>query len=856
MDPTKTGGMDPPSNVWSGRTKRQDLRRVMQFCPAQPYVELEIPRDVTSISRVTFTTVSHDQGFSNEAGRLRGTYEQSYTWFDASIISPSSMERKPSRHVQRNRHAVHEPFRHEVVWDASDGNAENAAWLSSIRGGDTVQLTPRAEFPAWVNFVYEAELEVVGVRSSGESSVIAFGTEGTAGLVPYYRILDRQRQEIRLLVLEAGAVHDPVLCSLKTVSLKDGESIKYEALSYCWGATKEDRPIRVRTFPGTANEGVVDIHVTVNLYGALSDLRPKTGPPRIIWADAICINQHDLAERSHQVSLMRAVFSTAERVNIWLGPSTTDSEYCFRVVRTIAERYTQAHEHATAAKDAITGRDGEEGGGAVTEPSNRRTSEDTKQLHEPMMFQELLPFVEAWQRCDFAWFRRTWVLQEVANARVAAVQCGHDVLPWPVLVRLADCIVKSKQQTELFRYTLMPPVFSHVFEFIGSNEATSIARSAPTGILDVLVDGHALDAGDPRDKVFALLQFGRETGGNQQYLHPDILPDYRKPTWQVFTDFTRWWITTHNSLRILSTVHTERNRGWQRMSAGSPPDLAELGRPTWSFWHGGTASWAKATLALSESAPYRASGTTLPDVGLLECVSGSSAARVLCLAGVRVGTVGRIGTFPLLKSDGQPPTEDMGEMHKAFIKLFDPVGNSRTWIWPREDHKTRDRKGDNEDFWTGSGVLQIWYRDHTQAHYGYGDPVPAPAEGGGWGFPCLNPSFFSSRETVEESDSGGDGSSVKRAAYVGLCPDGAREGDVVVILYGGRVPYLLREKANVVSLAEADADSDGAEDVETDTETETDKTFYEFVGECFVDGLMHGEAMARDGFQRQEFNLV
>jgi hypothetical protein len=38
-----------------------------------------------------------------------------------------------------------------------------------------------------------------------------------------------------------------------------------------------------------------------------------------LWADAICINQADIAERSIQTSKMRTIYQIAESVAVWLG---------------------------------------------------------------------------------------------------------------------------------------------------------------------------------------------------------------------------------------------------------------------------------------------------------------------------------------------------------------------------------------------------------------------------------------------------------------------------------------------------------------------------------------------------------
>lgn len=89
------------------------------------------------------------------------------------------------------------------------------------------------------------------------------------------------------------------------------------------------------------------------------------------------------------------------------------------------------------------------------------------------------------------------------------------------------------------------------------------------------MDGHDRDVTNPRDRIFALLQFGTETHDVER-LPLEIIPDHRKSIVHVFITFTRWWIKEHKSLRIFSAVHTLRNRGWQQMSAGDRIDLIEL----------------------------------------------------------------------------------------------------------------------------------------------------------------------------------------------------------------------------------------------------------------------------------------
>jgi len=91
----------------------------------------------------------------------------------------------------------------------------------------------------------------------------------------------------------------------------------FEALSYVWGDSSITIPIIVDgdTFQATAN-----------LNAALRALR-RPQSPRLMWVDAICINQSDIPEKNVQVSLMSKLYSGAASIVVWLGPSTPDIEF-------------------------------------------------------------------------------------------------------------------------------------------------------------------------------------------------------------------------------------------------------------------------------------------------------------------------------------------------------------------------------------------------------------------------------------------------------------------------------------------------------------------------------------------------
>ena len=128
---------------------------------------------------------------------------------------------------------------------------------------------------------------------------------------PIYEQLDVARKEFRLLNLLPGKPSDPVKCELEVWCCDKNQCRQYEALSYVWGDTPGPSTIVLRD---------QHMHVTSNLESALRHLRFEDHH-RILWIDALCINQDDLRERNHQVRQMRSIYQFATRVVVWLGPA-------------------------------------------------------------------------------------------------------------------------------------------------------------------------------------------------------------------------------------------------------------------------------------------------------------------------------------------------------------------------------------------------------------------------------------------------------------------------------------------------------------------------------------------------------
>jgi hypothetical protein len=72
---------------------------------------------------------------------------------------------------------------------------------------------------------------------------------------------------------------------------------------------------------------------------ALRQLR-KESDDIVLWADQLCINQDDCAEKASQIQKMGSIYERAGRVISWLGVSANDSDLVFTTLRQIDMHHT------------------------------------------------------------------------------------------------------------------------------------------------------------------------------------------------------------------------------------------------------------------------------------------------------------------------------------------------------------------------------------------------------------------------------------------------------------------------------------------------------------------------------------
>src|ERR1700761_802686 len=133
------------------------------------------------------------------------------------------------------------------------------------------------------------------------------------GTIPEYHYTQLSHPEnIRLLRLLPNKESKKELrCELFEYPLGDSDKLTrpYEALSYFWGSQRNPQSILVDNS---------SFKITQNLHDALSTLQDYV-IPRIIWVDAICIDQMHEEEKLKQIQYMTEIYAKASRVIVWLG---------------------------------------------------------------------------------------------------------------------------------------------------------------------------------------------------------------------------------------------------------------------------------------------------------------------------------------------------------------------------------------------------------------------------------------------------------------------------------------------------------------------------------------------------------
>lgn len=330
--------------------------------------------------------------------------------------------------------------------------------------------------------------------------------------------INTERDTIRLIRLKRGPITANISCELFETLLSKDIGVTYEALSYTWGSSEpgqsfSDRDDTQRAQVAKTVTIVVNhlnFYVTPNLYLALHHLRDVEND-RILWVDAICIDQNNDREKGHQVGMMRRIFEQSERVIVWLGEGSAKTDFFMDVVAEIwaVWQLTTSTNRVKTALERL--------------PCCRRGG---------LCFDEGFLTAALGDILDRPWFTRVWVIQEVASASTGLVVCGSKSHPCNIFASVTTFLID--QESARNTLGLLPRMLKSRQALLdvmpGPNRAGSWWTKDRT-LGNLLAKFHYSQASNPRDNTYALL------GISSDACDPAIFPpDYTKTVDDVIRD--------------------------------------------------------------------------------------------------------------------------------------------------------------------------------------------------------------------------------------------------------------------------------------------------------------------------------
>jgi hypothetical protein len=534
---------------------------------------------------------------------------------------------------------------------------------------------------------------------------------------------------IRLLELAPGSSTDPISIRLCITELR--KAPEYSAVSYVWGDSRVSVPIECQ---GDW------LNVTVNLRDALVRVRQRDAP-MTLWADAVCINQVNLQERGHQVSLMGAIYRKAKSVLVCLGPDQDEGALnvttLLEEVDTLISRYPSIDcTPALKANDSLY--------------SDPRWASLRTMLEHP-------------------WFYRTWVIQEVGLASHPRVLYGNLEFEYGDLMRLGswarECAV-------------------HLYSWINldlhitwSQNWRSTAKGQANTFLDLLTHTRGLGCADPRDHVYAFL--GHPLARLDDGSGTIVSPDYQKYYLDGYLKLAGELLGCTRGLRILSAVeHTD--------------DTVSQGFPSWvPRWN-----MTRTLDSLGIDSRHYYEAVAGADFSPHDIISDS----VLRVRGVVIDRVGQSSQLPFIKAeDGQ---DMLDEKHKhrreaALLAVWQDLSNrsgpspypsnpcmiafSHTLTAGMFDNQPAE---DENNFPSHQDDFASFWTHHCQDSREY--RFPELQEGAARGdrerfryamrLACAGRNFISTEK-----------------GWYGLAPCITQQSDLCCVIYGTKVLYILRK---------------------------------------------------------------
>lgn len=353
------------------------------------------------------------------------------------------------------------------------------------------------------------------------------------------------KDHIRVLRVFPGRNHEPLQCVLERVELK-GDMV-YKALSYTWENQTPSTPVYVR-------DGLISrrLLITENLASALAELRHPDDAV-YLWADAICINQTNIAEKNVQVRMMGDIYAAALGVIVWLGHDQAEDaklafDVCEKVYRHPEVYLKQGYKWSDIHRFILN----------EMSPLNEQSCSDFLYSEDARTVINLL--------CR-SWFKRIWVIQEIAKAKSVSLRCGGYQVPWVAFlavmritisfpVTMAEFLKKDAENRLIVDYPCCMAIVIYQDSYI---------RYGPTNLWYMLRLTSDFSCTDDRDRVYGLLSLAANT------TLVDV--DYTKPVTELYNNVaTTYLLSGETEILSLAVEYQPTDIGRDPLLKSYTPD--------------------------------------------------------------------------------------------------------------------------------------------------------------------------------------------------------------------------------------------------------------------------------------------
>ncbi|KAF2826061.1 hypothetical protein CC86DRAFT_324930 [Ophiobolus disseminans] len=339
-------------------------------------------------------------------------------------------------------------------------------------------------------------------------------------------------------------------------------------------------------------EAIVSLHdsqstisTTRNLDAALRHLRYGKSL-RVVWIDALCINQSSTDEKNKQVAAMGEIYSMADRVIMWLGIRENGSDKALHIIELMTQ-YVEMDWDKSQIRSSHKCPDREKHWGDLT-------------ANLPFYSGTLNPVLTFFEK---SYFKRLWIRQETALARFSVVQCGTRIISGEKLRIAAACFYRK----------IIPPNSVRKGRFSDFSVACRSLYQVclPAGRISYHYLRHFLgDAKcrDPRDRIYAISALLFE---EDKLL--DIKADYSLDVEKLYMEVARRLISRDKNLVILDScvlsVRALDVPSWTPDWSTSMPSGLSITETNWS-----ASGWITSQISMQNDRLVRASGMAVRTV--------------------------------------------------------------------------------------------------------------------------------------------------------------------------------------------------------------------------------------------------